>query len=88
VNAHLVRHDEAGHRFVAAVDGYEAVMDYAIVDEKTVDFTHTWTPPELRRRGIAAAVVSAALAWARAEGKTVIATCWYVRQFLEKEAKT
>jgi predicted GNAT family acetyltransferase len=72
---------------VAVVDGFEAVMEYAVVDATTVDFRHTFTPPELRNRGIAAAVVSAALAWARAEGKTVIPSCWYVREFLAKEPK-
>ena len=88
MTAPIVRHDEAGHRFVAEVEGHEAVMDYVVVDPSTVDFTHTWTPPELRKRGIAAAVVSTALAWARAEGKRVIPSCWYVRAYLEKEPKT
>ncbi|MFN8177404.1 MAG: GNAT family N-acetyltransferase [bacterium] len=80
-----VRHDEAAHRFVAVVEGREAVLDYAVVDAKTVDFQHTYTPVELRGRGIAAAVVGRALAWARAEGKTVIPSCWYVRDYLAKE---
>lgn len=87
MTAPAVRHDEAQHRFVVEVDGHEAVMDYAIVDERTVDFRHTWTPPALRRQGIAAAVVGAALAWARTAGKTVIPSCWYVREYLAKERK-
>jgi predicted GNAT family acetyltransferase len=82
-----VRHDEARHRFVALVEGQEAFLDYAVVDDKTVDLLHTFTPHELRGRGIAAAVVAAALAWARAEGKTVIPSCWYVSDYLAKERK-
>ena len=87
MSAPAVRHDAEHHRFVALVDGREAVLDYAIVDAKTVDFQHTFTPVELRGQGIAAAVVGAALAWARAEGKTVIPSCWYVRDYLAKERR-
>jgi predicted GNAT family acetyltransferase len=52
-----------------------------------VDFRGTFTPPELRGRGLAAEVVGAALAWAREGGKRVIPTCWYVRRHLEREGK-
>lgn len=82
-----VVHDEARHRFVLVVEGQEVVADYSPGADGTVDFHHTHTPPALRGRGLAAVVVDAALAWARAQGRTVTASCWYVREHLAKERK-
>ncbi len=82
-----VVHDEARSRFVLTVDGHEVVADYALGADGSVDFTHTYTPPALRGRGLAAVVVDAALAWARAGNRTITASCWYVREYLAKEAK-
>jgi predicted GNAT family acetyltransferase len=80
-----VRHDTEGKRFFVAVDGDEVTLSYRDVDEHTVDFTSTFTPPALRGRGLARVVVDAALDWARAEDKTVIPSCSYVAKVLERE---
>lgn len=80
-----VRHDAAGQRFVSTVDGYDAFLRYRDVDERTVDFVSTFSPPELRGRGLAEKVVRAALAWAEAEGKEVIPTCSYVKKLLDRD---
>ena len=45
----------------------------------------TFTPPELRGRGLARVVVDVGLEWARSEGKNVRAGCWYVAKVLEEE---
>ena len=82
-----VTHDEAAGRFFAEVDGQEVYTKYRHVDEGTVDFVSTFTPPELRGSGLAREVVDAALAWARAEGKQVRASCWYVAKVLEQEGE-
>ena len=83
-----VRHDEPGKRFVAAVEGHEVTLRYALPDEHTADFLSTFTPPELRGRGLAKHVVAAALAWARGQGREVIPSCWYVQQYLQKEKES
>jgi len=83
----VVIHDEAAHRFRAEVEGEQVVLDYSLGEDGTVDFHHTFTPPPLRGRGLAAVVVDAGLAWARVEGKQVTASCWYVRDHLAKERK-
>jgi len=81
----VVRHDEPGRRFVVDVDGHEVTMSYGMLDAGRVDFRSTFTPPELRGRGLARVVVAEALAWARGRGLEVIPSCWYVREYLEKE---
>lgn len=82
-----VVHDEAAHRFRATVDGQDVVLDYVPGADGSVDFHHTFTPPALRGRGLAAEVVEAGLAWAESHGKTVHASCWYVREYLERKSR-
>ncbi len=81
-----VQHDPARQRFFTVLDGHEAYLQYAPLDDGRVDFRSTFSPPELRGRGVAAALVSSALAWARAEGKDVVPSCSYVKSYLEKES--
>lgn len=80
-----VRHDPDGQRFVAEVDGHEAYLAYGMVGEDRVDFRSTYSPPELRGRGVAGEIVAKALEWARAEGLAVIPSCSYVAKYLELE---
>jgi predicted GNAT family acetyltransferase len=80
-----VDHQAAQSRFVIAADGAEAVLSYRMVSPTVVDFYRTWTPAELRGRGLAAQLVAAGVAWARAEGLTIIPGCSYVAAWLERE---
>jgi predicted GNAT family acetyltransferase len=79
----VVRHNLLGHRFETEVDGHMSVADYALEDGRII-FTHTFVPPELRGRGIAEKLVRAALAFAEAEGRRVVAQCSYVEVFLRR----
>ncbi len=77
-------HQPGRQRFVIAVDGLESVLEYRRVGTRTVDFVHTFVPEELRGRGIAERLVRAGVAWARAQGLEMQASCWYARRFLER----
>jgi uncharacterized protein len=78
-----VRHNVAAHRFEAEVDGGMSVADYVLRDGEMV-MTHTYTPPELRGRGIAEKLVRAALDYARAERLRVVPACSYVDIFIQR----
>jgi predicted GNAT family acetyltransferase len=78
-----VVHDRKVNRFSVTIEGATAHVEYREPDADTVDFLHTFTPPELRGRGVARVIVDSALEWARGEGKRIIPTCWYVRKVLE-----
>ncbi len=78
-----VVHDREASRFSATVDGAVAYVAYREPDPDTVEFLSTFTPPEMRGRGVARVIVDAALGWARGEGKRIVPTCWYVRKVLE-----
>lgn len=81
--SHTIEHDAGNRRFHTTVDGREAHLTYERLDASTVDFQHTFTPPELRGRGIAGEIVRHALDWARAEGLAVVPSCPYVARWIE-----
>ena len=74
-------HQTWRQRFVLAGDGEQAHLDYQLAGN-TINFTHTFVPPELRGRGLAQKLVRHGLAWANAQHLTIYASCWYVKKFL------
>ncbi len=78
-----VRHNMAASRYELLVDGHLSICEY-VLEGKRMIFTHTLVPPELRGRGIAEKLVRAALADARAQGRTVVPACSYVAKFIER----
>ena len=77
-------HDERGQRFTLDRDGQASYLVYRRLDPATVAFVHTYTPPALRGRGIAARVVEHALGWADAQGLKVVPSCWFVAEYVER----
>lgn len=79
----LIQHNLAQHRFEVTVDGVLCVCDYRLRDG-VATFTHTGVPAAVGGRGIAAALVGAALAWARDEGLKVHPACSYVATYMRR----
>lgn len=69
--------------FEALVEGQRCVADYRLSGQIVI-MTHTLVPPALEGRGIAAALVHAALSWAQAEGLKVEPACSYVRGYMKR----
>jgi uncharacterized protein len=82
-----VMHQPTLERFEAQVDGHSCVCEYRLSDG-VVSFTHTEVPTALEGRGIAGALVSAALAWVRAEGLQVRPLCSYVAAYMRRHPET
>ena len=78
-----VKHNPAESRFEATVEGRLCVADYRLVDNVMV-MSHTYVPPPLEGRGIAAAMVGAALDYARGQGHQVDPRCSYVSAFMRR----
>jgi predicted GNAT family acetyltransferase len=87
MNATDVRHDPAAMRFHADVDGGEAECVYRLAG-KLMNIVHTEVPRQAEGRGIAAALVRAALAHARAQGWRVRPSCSYVGSYMRRHADT
>ncbi|MDO5505985.1 MAG: GNAT family N-acetyltransferase [Pseudoxanthomonas suwonensis] len=78
-----IGHDPDARRFSALVDGHTGYASYQLEDGvMTID--HTIVPREIGGRGIAGALVKAALEHARAEGWTVRPTCSYADTWMRR----
>ena len=79
-----VEHQPGKQRFVVLSGGMESVLEYRVLPRNGIDFSRTFVPEELRGQGIAEKLVRTGIAWAREEGYTLQASCWYVKRFLER----
>jgi len=82
-----IQHDATALRFHAVVDGGQAECLYRLAGS-LMDVVHTEVPPQAEGQGIAAALVRAALAHARAAGWRVRPSCSYVRSYMRRHAET
>lgn len=82
-----VKHDQDAKKYYTIVDGRESVCEYTAVDEKILNFWHTYVPPELRGRGIADELVRQALEDLLEKGYKVIPSCWFVRVYMDRHPR-
>jgi uncharacterized protein len=82
-----VVHHPAQSAFVADVDGAQALCSYRRQGD-TLVLHHTEVPPALQGRGLAAALVQAALAWARERRLVVRPVCSYVAAYMRRHPET
>jgi predicted GNAT family acetyltransferase len=76
-------HDPAAHRWTVDLEGQRALLDYRLADG-VLTIRHTEVPKPLGGRGIAAALVAAAFAWARAQGHRVRPACEYAAAWVQR----
>jgi uncharacterized protein len=78
-----VRKAEDRSRYELLVDGeVVGVADYRDTGEALV-FPHTVIYVAHRGRGLGEVLVRAAMDDVRAQGRTVVPSCWFVREFLD-----
>jgi uncharacterized protein len=78
-----VRHDPARSRYELLLDGeLVGVADYRPGDG-VLEFPHTEIDRAHRGRGLGAVLVAGALDDVRARGQRIVATCWYVADFVD-----
>jgi predicted GNAT family acetyltransferase len=78
-----VRVEHEPGRFVGRVEGHEAVIVYERHGD-VLDIQHTWTPPALRGRDVAARLTDVAFAYAREHGLKIRPTCSYTRSYVAR----
>ena len=78
-----ITHNLAARRFETRVDGWLCRADY-LVDGERILLVHTEVAPAVEGRGVAAALVRAALAWAESDGRKVVPRCSFVRVYLQR----
>ncbi|HYN61596.1 MAG TPA: GNAT family N-acetyltransferase [Rubrivivax sp.] len=82
-----IHHDTARSSFEASVEGGLAECVYRL-GAGVMNIVHTQVPPLAEGRGIAAALVRAALAHAREHGHRVRPSCSYVRSYMRRHPDT
>ena len=82
-----VKHDEQRQKYYALIGDREAVVEYGVAGERTLNFWHTFVPPELRGKGIADELVRQALEDAMQRGYRVIPSCWFVRVYIDRHPR-
>ena len=83
---HVTRQTDPS-RFEAVVEGQHCMAAYRLVDGVMV-MTHTFVPPALEGRGIAAALVAAAMDHARRHSLKIDPRCSYVRHYMQRHPDT
>ena len=78
------RKNEVLKRFELNLEGNLALLEYVEQGENLLIFTHTFVPPELRGRNVAAKLTKFALDDARLQGKKVVPQCSYVATYMER----
>jgi predicted GNAT family acetyltransferase len=79
-----VEHNVEAHRFQVQLPSGTAALAYAPSGDKRLDMYSTYVPMAARGQGVAAALVEAALGYAREEGFRVIPSCWYVALWIRR----
>ena len=90
-----VQHDPNGNRFHVppeVIDGEPqhkmanmgTVLSYQEIRPGVLDLRSTLVPPHLRGQGIGTQLVRQALDWVRQNEYTIVPTCPFVQDFLEK----
>jgi len=79
-----VQHDPQRARFFVHLEDGDAELFYAAFTDDILDLQHTEVPRSGQGRGVGDALVRAALAYARAQGLRVVATCPYVQAWLRR----
>lgn len=78
-----ISHNVAASRFETRVDGWLCRADYQLHGQ-AMHLVHTEVAPAVEGRGIAAALVRAALVWADAQKLTVLPRCSFVRLYMDR----
>ena len=82
-----IEHLADSGRFQTVVDGHPCVADYRLASG-VMTITHTEVAPRLEGRGIAGALVQAALDHARAAGLKVRPLCSFARAYMRRHPET
>ncbi|GGK65269.1 hypothetical protein GCM10011405_11630 [Rufibacter glacialis] len=82
------QHDQEAQQFTALLENEDiGELAYALPDEDTIDFQHTFIEEEHRGKGYADQLIKHGLDYAASKGLEVRATCQAVASYLERNPK-
>lgn len=78
-----IEHQQDRQRFATTLDGHGAELDYRL-DGDVLVVTHTGVPAAIAGRGIAGALMQAAVDFAKAAGLRVRPACSYAASWMDR----
>lgn len=81
---HQIRRNDADGRYELLVDGELAGTADFHLDGSSVVLPHTVIDPSRRGQGLGAVLVQGVLDDIRTAGRTVVPSCWYVREYIDE----
>ena len=79
-----IQHDIGQQKFFVVVDGQTAELNYQKLPNGNLDYIRTFTPPDLRGKGLAGQLTKVALEYARSQGLKVTPTCPYIATYIKR----
>jgi len=79
-----VTRNDQDHRYELVDDGGQVGFADFRIDGDRVVMPHTVIDPARRGEGLAARLVRGALEDIRADGRSVVPTCWYVAEYIDR----
>jgi predicted GNAT family acetyltransferase len=79
-----VENDSGQQRFLVRLPEGSGELQYRRIPPRALELVHTEVAPTLRGRGVGDALAEAAMAYARAEQLSIVASCPFVQRWLEK----
>lgn len=79
----VIEHDRAAYRFETRVAGFCCVLDYTLADD-LMTITHTGVPAAVAGRGIASALMQAAVSAASREGWRIVPACSFASAWMRR----
>lgn len=79
-----IQHDQKQHKFFTIIADKESLMQYAVINDKTLDYYHTFVPPELRGKQIAEKIVVHALDFAQQNHYKIVPSCPFVKRIIDR----
>lgn len=81
-----IEHNKDAKRFFLDLEGgADAELKYRLVGDSSVDFYSTFVPNTHRGKGLGTKLVNAGIAWAKENNLEMHASCWYARNFLNRD---
>lgn len=84
---HEIEHRADQKRFVVNELGHEAYLEYYELPDGALDYAHTYTPQEIRGRGIATAIIRYALDHARDNQRRIVPGCPFVQTYIDRHTE-
>jgi predicted GNAT family acetyltransferase len=79
-----VTHDPEQQIFFVEHEEEHAYLSYQIISDSVLEYAHTYTPNEIRGKGIATRIIKFSLEYARSEGIQIVPSCPFVAAYIER----